>query len=112
MIMAYINAGEPTKGETLMRQMETRDIKPTKEIYMALLPYYSQRGDFDRASRTSTSQQLAGHPQTLETCTLLIEAAAVAGDVDTVSSNFDHMVQLGHKPNDRCTAAMKGATVL
>jgi hypothetical protein len=26
MIMAYIYAGEPTKGETLMRQMETRDI--------------------------------------------------------------------------------------
>ncbi|PNY10944.1 pentatricopeptide repeat-containing protein [Trifolium pratense] len=108
MIIAYINAGEPTKGETLMRQMETRDIQPTKEIYMALLRYYSQCGDFDRASRTSTSMQFAGHQQTLETCTLLIEAAAAAVDchVEKVSSNFDHMVQLGHKPNDRCAAAM------
>ncbi|KAG5592049.1 hypothetical protein H5410_042563 [Solanum commersonii] len=37
MILAYVNAGDPKKGESLMREMEARDIKPSKEIFMALL---------------------------------------------------------------------------
>lgn len=112
MIMAYVNAGEPKKAETLMRQMETRAIKPAKEIYMALLQYYSQRGDISSADKTSTTMQFAGFQQSLETCTLLIEAAANASDAGTENkarSNFDYMMKLGLKPDDRCTAAMISA---
>ncbi|KAH0648255.1 hypothetical protein KY285_033503 [Solanum tuberosum] len=63
MILAYVNDGDPKKGESLMREMEARDIKPSKEIFMALL-------------RISAL---------LESCTLLVEAFGKAGDPDQAS---------------------------
>lgn len=45
MIMACVNAGQPKLGESLMREMEAREIMPTKEIYMAFLPSFSEHGD-------------------------------------------------------------------
>ncbi|XP_061353348.1 pentatricopeptide repeat-containing protein At1g03560, mitochondrial [Gastrolobium bilobum] len=109
MIMAYVNAGEPKLGVSLTREMETRDIKPTKEIYMALLRSFSQRGDVNNVAQISSTMQFAGFQQSMETCTLLIEAHANAGDPDQARINFDYMIKLGHKPDDRCTASMIAA---
>ncbi|XP_027331210.1 pentatricopeptide repeat-containing protein At5g65560 [Abrus precatorius] len=106
MIMAYVNDGQPNLGETLMRGMEMRDVKPTKEIYMALLHSYSQNGDVQGASRISTAMQLSGIQQSVEICTLLIEANAHAGEPDEARNNFDYLIKIGHKPDDRCTASM------
>ncbi|KAE9600100.1 hypothetical protein Lal_00045797 [Lupinus albus] len=109
MIMAHVTAGNPKDGEVLMRDMETRDIKPTKEIYMALLRSYSQHGDVLGVKRIFTTMEFAGFKHTLETSTLLIEANAHAGDPDQARSDFDLMMKLGHKPDDRCTAGMIAA---
>ncbi|RDY04895.1 Pentatricopeptide repeat-containing protein, partial [Mucuna pruriens] len=109
MIMAFVNNGQPKLGEKLMREMECRDIKPTKEIYMALLRSFSQLGDTQGADRISTTMQFAGFQQSMETCTLLIEANALAGDPDQARSHFDYMIKFGHKPDDRCTASMIAA---
>ncbi|CAL0322393.1 unnamed protein product [Lupinus luteus] len=109
MIMAHVTAGNPKDGEVLMRDMETRDIKPTKEIYMALLRSYSHYGDVLGVKRIFTTMEFAGFKHTLETSTLLIEANAHAGDPDQARSDFDLMMKLGHKPDDRCTAGMIAA---
>ncbi|KAH0642632.1 hypothetical protein KY290_034230 [Solanum tuberosum] len=42
----------------------------------------------------------------LESCTLLVEAFGKAGDPDQARYNFNYMIKLGHKPDDRCTASM------
>ncbi|WMV42942.1 hypothetical protein MTR67_036327 [Solanum verrucosum] len=42
----------------------------------------------------------------LESCTVLVEAFGKAGDPDQARYNFDYMIKLGHKPDDRCTASM------
>ncbi|KAL4372600.1 hypothetical protein AHAS_Ahas06G0282000 [Arachis hypogaea] len=94
------------KGEYLLREMDTKDVKPTKEIYMALLRAFSKRGEVTGAERISTMMQFAGFQQTKETCTLLVEAHANAGNPDAARRNFDYMKNLGHKPDDRCTASM------
>lgn len=109
MIMAYVNAGQPRLGESLMREMEARDIKPTKEIYMALLRSFAQRGFIDGAHRIAATMQFAEFPQTLESCTLLVEACAQAGDPDQARINFDNMIKVGIRPDDRCTASMIAA---
>lgn len=109
MIMAYLNAGEPKLAETLMREMETRDIKPTEEIYVALLRSFSQRGDVSGAGRIATTMQFAGLQPSAESCTLLVEACGHAGDPDQARTNFDYMIRVGHKPDDRCTASMVAA---
>lgn len=110
MIMGYVNAGDPKAGESLMKKMEERGgIKPTKEIYTALLRAYSERGDVIGAGRISTAMQFAGFQQSMETCTLLIEAHSRAGDPEQARNNFDYMIKFGHKPDDRCTASMIAA---
>ncbi|PKI45143.1 hypothetical protein CRG98_034447, partial [Punica granatum] len=43
MIMAYVKAGQSKSAEMLMREMEARDLKPTEEIYMALLQSFAQQ---------------------------------------------------------------------
>ncbi|KAK7281236.1 hypothetical protein RIF29_09031 [Crotalaria pallida] len=109
MIMAYVTAGKTKDGETLTREMETRDIKPTKEIYLALLRSYSQKGDVTGVRRISLTMEFAGFKQNLETSTLLIEANAHAGEPDQARTDFNTMINLGHKPDDRCTAGMIAA---
>ncbi|KAK7321762.1 hypothetical protein VNO77_32681 [Canavalia gladiata] len=108
MILAFVNNGQPNLGEKLLREMEMKDVKPTGEIYMALLRSFSQRGDAKGANRISNTMQFAGFQLSLEMCTPLIEAHARASepDPDEARSNFDYMIKLGHKPDDRCTASM------
>ncbi|XP_030446832.2 pentatricopeptide repeat-containing protein At2g32630 isoform X2 [Syzygium oleosum] len=113
MIMAYANAGKPEMGEHLIREMEARDMKPSEEIYMALLRSFAQDDNgkvaVDGANRITTTMQFAGFQPSLESCTLLVEAYGQAKDPDTARSNFDYMIKLGHKPDDRCTASMIAA---
>ncbi|KAI9200239.1 hypothetical protein LWI28_004708 [Acer negundo] len=109
MIMAYVNANQPKSGEALMREMDSRDFKPSKKIYMALLRSFAQHGDISGTGRIATSMQFSGFQHTLESCTLLVEAYGQAGDPDQAKSNFDYMINLGLKPDDRCTASMVAA---
>ncbi|KAF9686812.1 hypothetical protein SADUNF_Sadunf02G0028700 [Salix dunnii] len=60
--------------------MEARDIKPTKEIYMALLRSFSQDRDIGGAGRIATTTQFAGFQPSLESCALLVEAYGHTGD--------------------------------
>ncbi|XP_047315570.1 pentatricopeptide repeat-containing protein At2g35130 [Impatiens glandulifera] len=107
MIMAYVNAGQPKMGESLLRELESRDLgQPLKEIYLLLLRSFSQIGDIVGSLRMSTAMQFAGFEPDLESCTLLVEAYSRYGNSDQARSNFDYMVKLGFKPDDRCTAAM------
>ncbi|KHN12703.1 Pentatricopeptide repeat-containing protein [Glycine soja] len=108
MIMTFVNNGQPKLGEKLMRDMDDRLITITKDIYMALLRSYSQLGDVASAERISTTMQFAGIQQSTdkETCTLLVEAYALASNPDQARSHFDCMIKSGHQPDDRCTASM------
>ncbi|KAK7383029.1 hypothetical protein VNO78_28694 [Psophocarpus tetragonolobus] len=109
MIMAFVHNGQLLLGEKLMREMELKNMKITKEIYVALLRSFSQLGDAVRASRISSTMLCAGFQHCLETCTLLIEACARVGDSKHARVHFDHMIQLGHRPDDRCTASLIAA---
>ncbi|KAF3446328.1 hypothetical protein FNV43_RR11507 [Rhamnella rubrinervis] len=110
MIMAYVNAGEPKLGESLVREMESRyRIKPSKEIYMALLRSFSQHGDVSGAGRIANDMRFAGLQANLESCTLLIKAYGQAGDPDEARKIFDDMIRSGQMPDDRCTAGMIAA---
>lgn len=110
MIMAYVNAGQPKIGESLVRDMEFRcRIKPTKEIYMALLRSFSQNGDVSGAGRIANDMRFAGLQANLESCTLLIEAYGQSGDPDEARKIFDEMISAGQMPDDRCTAGMIAA---
>ena len=42
MITAYVKAGLPKDGDALTREIEARDIKPTREIYMELLRAFAR----------------------------------------------------------------------
>jgi len=107
--MAYVQAGLPKAGESLMREMEAKDIKPGKEVYMVLLRAFAQRGLVDGAQRIFNTMQFAGIMPNLESCTLLVEAYGQSGDPDQARNVFDHMMKAGHKPDDKCTASMLAA---
>ncbi|WOG87745.1 hypothetical protein DCAR_0206976 [Daucus carota subsp. sativus] len=88
-ILACVNAGKPKLAESIVTEMETRDIKPTGEIYMALLRSFVQTCDIIGTQRIATTMQLAGfHP---------------------TKHQFDHMLSMGHKADDRSTASMIAA---
>ncbi|KAJ6336922.1 hypothetical protein OIU76_006732 [Salix suchowensis] len=76
-----------------MREMEARDIKPTKEIYMALLRSFSQDRDIGGAGRIATTTQFAGFQPSLEPCALLVEAYGHTGDPDQARDIFDYMIE-------------------
>ncbi|KAJ6336168.1 hypothetical protein OIU78_012720 [Salix suchowensis] len=67
--------------------MEARDIKPTKEIYMALLRSFSQDRDIGGAGRIATTTQFAGFQPSLEPCALLVEAYGHTGDPDQLEKD-------------------------
>ncbi|ESW32741.1 hypothetical protein PHAVU_001G013700 [Phaseolus vulgaris] len=109
MIMAFVNNGQPNLADKLMREMDTGNIKPTEEMYMAMLRSFSQLGDTKGADRISFAMQFAGFQQSMEACTLLIEANALTGDPYQARHHFDYMIKLGNRPDDRCTASMIAA---
>lgn len=110
LIMAYVNAGQPKLGESLVRDMESRyRIKPSKEIYMALLRSFAQHGDVSGTERIANDMRFAGLQANLESCTLLIEAYGQAGEPDEARKIFDNMIRAGQMPDDRCTAGMIAA---
>lgn len=109
MILAYVNAGEPFPGEKLAREMESRNLEPTEEILMALLKAYAQQGDVDSAKRISTSMHLANISLNLESCSLLVEACGKAGDVLRAREQFDYILKIGFKPDDKSVASMLAA---
>ncbi|KAI9115942.1 hypothetical protein K1719_012872 [Acacia pycnantha] len=109
MIMSYVNAGHPKMGEALLRELEAERMRPSYEIYMALFRSFSHFGDVSGVVRISTSMQFAGFEQTMETCTLLVEAYERADNPDMARESFDYMIKLGHKPDDRVTASMISA---
>lgn len=108
-IMACVNAGKPKLAESLITEMETRDIKPTEEIYMALLRSFVQTCDIIGTQRIATTMQFAGFHPTKEFCRLLVEAYGQTGDPDQARHQFDHMLSMGHKADDRSTASMIAA---
>lgn len=108
-IMACVNSGKPKLAESIITEMETRDIKPTEEIYMALLRSFVQTCDIIGTQRIATTMQFAGFHPTKEFCRLLVEAYGQTGDPDQARHQFDHMLSMGHKADDRTTASMIAA---
>lgn len=108
-IMACVNAGKPKLAESLVTEMETRDIKPTEEIYMALLRSFVQTCDIIGTQRIATTMQFAGFHPTKEFCRLLVEAYGQTGDPDQARHQFDHMLSMGHKADNRSTTSMIAA---
>ncbi|KAJ6328471.1 hypothetical protein OIU77_010210 [Salix suchowensis] len=78
MIMAYIRAGMPEKGEMIIREMDAQDIRAGSEVYKALLRAYSIVGDADGAQRVFDEIQLAGIPPDNRTCAVLLNAYGMA----------------------------------
>ncbi|CAN1835636.1 Protein NUCLEAR FUSION DEFECTIVE 5, mitochondrial [Linum perenne] len=110
MIMAYVKAGQPKVAEaSLLREMEGSGIQVPEEIYMALLASSAKFGDFSLAARISRTMNFNGFDPTLESCTLLVEAAAQAGDPDQARNEFYYMIRIGLKPDDRCIANVVAA---
>lgn len=109
MIMAYVKAGKPASGEALMREMDAGNIKPSMEIFLALLQAFAEQGDVQGTGRISTTMQFAGFQPTLESGSIILQAYAHRGDPDTARNYFDDLINLGHKPDDRCTANMIAA---
>ncbi|CAI9116762.1 OLC1v1017998C1 [Oldenlandia corymbosa var. corymbosa] len=110
MIMAYVNAGQPKDAEQLINYMQIKDMRPTRDMYMALLRSFSQMGDEKSAMRIADSMEFAGFESDMEYYTLLVEALG-RHHPDQARVHFDHMLKLGHKPDDRCTASMIAAYV-
>lgn len=109
-IMAYVNAGQPKDGKTFLREMEVRGPKPTKEIYMALLQSFAQAGNSIAADRIYHDMQYTGgFSVDLEALTLMIEVHAQASDPDHAMIYFNEIMNLGHKPDDSCTATIIAA---
>ncbi|KAL8145029.1 uncharacterized protein LOC141706780 [Apium graveolens] len=108
-IMACVNAGKPKLAESIVTEMETRDIKPTEEIYMDLLRSFVRACDIIGTQRIATTMQFAGFHPTKEFCRLLVEAYGQTGDPDQARHQFDHMLSMGHKADDRSTASMIAA---
>ncbi|MCD7455844.1 hypothetical protein HAX54_029768 [Datura stramonium] len=81
-------------GESLMREMEARDTKPSEEIFMALLRLIALHGNVKGAQSIATTMQFSGFQPTLESCALLVEAFGKAGDPDLAMHNFDYMIKL------------------
>ncbi|KAI3935586.1 hypothetical protein MKW92_031829 [Papaver armeniacum] len=104
-VMAYIKAGQPDVAENLIKDMETRDIKPTRDMLMALLRSFSERGEAVRAQSTSTSMILAGYQPDLEYYTSLVGAYGPS-DPEHAREIFNKMRKAGIKPDDKCTANM------
>ncbi|KAJ6920718.1 hypothetical protein NC651_014337 [Populus alba x Populus x berolinensis] len=96
MIMAYVNAGHLRLAELLMREMEARDIKPTMEIYMtfASVIFTTWRCWWSWTNCNHNAVCRIPAPN-LESCTLLLR------DPDQARNNFDYLMRLGHKPDDR-----------
>ncbi|KAH6838052.1 hypothetical protein C2S53_003302 [Perilla frutescens var. hirtella] len=105
MIMAYVNAGQPKDGETLMKEMETLGTNLPKEIFMALLQSFAQAGDDKGADRICTAMHFTGgFSMDVEALALMVKACA--NDPDCAMNYFTQIMNLGHKPDDRCTANM------
>ncbi|KAI3888190.1 hypothetical protein MKX03_020588 [Papaver bracteatum] len=105
LVMAYIKAGQPGVAENLIKDMETRDIKPTRDMLMALLRSFSERGEAVRAQSISTSMILAGYQPDLEYYTSLVGAYGPS-DPEHAREIFNKMRKAGIKPDDKCTANM------
>ncbi|KAI3906814.1 hypothetical protein MKW98_004847 [Papaver atlanticum] len=107
LVMAYIKAGKPDVAENLIKDMETRDIKPIRDMLMALLRSFSERGKAVRAQSTSTSMILAGYQPDLEYYTSLVGAYGPS-DPEHAREILNKMRKAGIKPDDKCTANMMG----
>ncbi|KAK6918610.1 Pentatricopeptide repeat, partial [Dillenia turbinata] len=57
-IMAYIKAGMPDQGESLIREMEAQDMNAGSEVFKALLSAYSMTGDSEGAQREKKASEL------------------------------------------------------
>ena len=104
MIMAYIRAGVPERGENLLREMDSQEIYAGSEVYKALLRVYSMSGNVEGAQRVFDAIQLAGITPDAKLCGLLINAYAVSGQSQKARTAFENMRRAGLEPNDKCVA--------
>ncbi|KAJ6684895.1 hypothetical protein OIU79_015061 [Salix purpurea] len=103
-----------------MREMEARDIKPTKEIYMALLRSFSQDRDIGGAERIATTTHMIaaygkknllckglnlllqlekdGFEPGVATCTVLVDWFGKLQLVDEVEQLLDMISAHGEDP--------------
>jgi pentatricopeptide repeat protein len=109
MIMAYIRAGMPEKGEMILREMDAQEIRAGSEVYKALLRAYSIIGDADGAQRVFDAIQLAGIPPDDRTCAVLLNAYGMAGQSQNAYATFENMWRAGIEPTDRCVALVLAA---
>ncbi|KAK6920254.1 Pentatricopeptide repeat [Dillenia turbinata] len=108
-IMAYIRAGMPDRGEILIREMEAQEINAGSEVFKALLRAYSMAGDSEGAQRVFDAIQLSGIPPDAKICGLLINAYALAGQSQRARSAFENMRAVGIQPTDKCVALVLAA---
>lgn len=106
MIMAYIRAGEPEHAETLLHEMDANQIYAGKEVYKALLRFFSIAGNTSGAQRVFDLIQFAGIIPDAKLCGLILNAYVVAGQVGNARAAFENMRKAGVRPNDKCVALM------
>ncbi|KAG7531238.1 Pentatricopeptide repeat [Arabidopsis suecica] len=109
MIMAYIRAGVPEKGESLLREMDSQEICAGREVYKALLRDYSMGGDAEGAKRVFDAVQIAGITPDVKLCGLLINAYSVSGQSQNARLAFENMRKAGIKATDKCVALVLAA---
>ncbi|XP_076948662.1 uncharacterized protein LOC143621009 [Bidens hawaiensis] len=110
MIMAYINAGDPKTAESLLKGLNS-NVKPSEDLFLALIKSYSQIGDPGSAGRVVNMMEFAGYQQGLESNTCLVEAysRSQTDGVYDARKHFDEIIKLGFKPDDKCVANMISA---
>ncbi|XP_076954745.1 uncharacterized protein LOC143629326 [Bidens hawaiensis] len=110
MIMAYINAGDPKTAESLLKGLNS-NVKPSEDLFLALIKSYSQIGDPGSAGRVVNMMEFAGYQQGLESNACLVEAysRSQTDGVYDARKHFDEIIKLGFKPDDKCVANMISA---
>ncbi|GFY86172.1 pentatricopeptide (PPR) repeat-containing protein [Actinidia rufa] len=103
LVHMYSKAGNLERAMEAFENLKSQGFQPDMRIYNSMIMAYL--GEVGGAQRIATTMQFAGFQPSLESVTLLVEAFGQAGDPDQARSNFDYMIKVGHRPDDRCIAS-------
>jgi pentatricopeptide repeat protein len=97
MVMGYMKTNDWRYFQKLITQMRTMNMKPTKEIYMAVLRTYAQNGMCEDAQTTHNAMYFDGFEPDFESCGLMVEAYARYNYKETVEPHgkFGQQTQPG-----------------
>ncbi|KAL1827778.1 hypothetical protein ACET3Z_006190 [Daucus carota] len=135
LIDAHAKENRLEDAERILKKMNEAGIIPDILTLNVLVHMYSKAGNLDRTKEAFDSLRsqgfvpdvnvynayimacvnagkpklFAGFHPTKEFCRLLVEAYGQTGDPDQARHQFDHMLRMGHKADDRSTASMIAA---